>query len=188
MVAAVRWDTGVVGQTHRRTPVSWIVVRGILLAAVLAGLFAMHVLTADHETTGHGVMPMIAVAGQDGMVGHGGTNESVSVAGDDGVKSHGQARGGTASSSDPTETSSGAGAFVIVEPVDPAPDSDHGGMAGCILFLVIGGAAVLLALVLRRQGLGFAGFGGLAGAALTDIRRRGPPGHRPRLALCVIRV
>ena len=61
-------------------------------------------------------------------------------------------------------------------------------MAGCILFLVVGGAALILLLVRHRDGYGTTGLGRLASIAVTDMRRRGPPGRWPRLALCVIRV
>jgi succinoglycan biosynthesis protein ExoA len=56
-------------------------------------------------------------------------------------------------------------------------------------FMVVGGAALILLLLLRyRAGSGTAGLGRFVGIAVTDMRRRGPPGRWPRLALCVIRV
>jgi hypothetical protein len=61
-------------------------------------------------------------------------------------------------------------------------------MAGCILFLVVGGAALILLLLRLRGGHGTTGLGRFAGIAVSDMRRRGPPGGWPRLALCVIRV
>jgi hypothetical protein len=73
-------------------------------------------------------------------------------------------------------------------PATPGSGGDDGAMAGCILFLVIGGAALILALVRHRGAPWATGLGRLAGIALTDLRRRGPPGAWPRLALCVIRV
>jgi hypothetical protein len=131
----------------------------VLLAAVLAGLFGMHVLTA--EDSGHGTLPMIATSAHDGTTGPDrATTQDVPAAMD----------------------------AAVVLPAAPGSGGDHGAMAGCILFLVIGGAALILALLRHRGAPWATGLGRLAGMALTDLRRRGPPGLWPRLALCVIRV
>jgi hypothetical protein len=144
--------------------------RWLLLAAVLAGLFGMHVLTAGHGTSRHSMLPMAGVAAHDVIGGHNLTSVGAM----------------------PVETTNAmpgsVGVDVQVMPVTPGPGVDHGAMAGCILFLVVGGAALLFALLRRRRGAGSPGIGRLAGTAVTDMRRRGPPGRWPRLALCVIRV
>jgi len=136
----------------------------MLLAAVLAGVFGMHVLTAeDSAGGGHGVLPMIAAPAHDGMAVDDLAHQAAPVA----------------------EAGSGG---VVVLPAASGTGGDHGGMAGCILFLVVGGAVLILALLRHRGAPWVTGMGRLAGTALTDLRRRGPPGRWPRLALCVIRV
>jgi len=161
--AAERWDTDRVGRTGRRARRRWNAARGVLLAAVLAGLFGMHVLT--DEDSGHGTLPMIATSAHDGMTGPDrATTKAVPA------------------------TIDAADSGAVLLPAAPGSGGDHGTMAGCILFLVIGGAALILALLRHRGAPWATGLGRLAGIALTDLRRRGPPGAWPRLALCVIRV
>ena len=137
----------------------------MLLAAVLTGLFGMHVLTAeDSGSGGHGTLPMIAASARDSMNG----------------PDH-------ATTADVPPAMDAASDAAVVLPAAPGTDGDHGAMAGCILFLVVGGAALILA-VLRHLGAPWStGLGRLAGMALTDVRR-GPPVRWQRLALCVIRV
>jgi hypothetical protein len=138
----------------------------VLLAAVLAGLFGMHVLTAeDSGTGGHGALLMIGTSAHDGMTGP-----------------------ALVTTLDVPATIDAADGGAVLLPAAPDPGGDHGAMAGCILFLVIGGAALILALLRHRGAPWTTGLGRLAGIALTDLRRRGPPGAWPRLALCVIRV
>ena len=137
--------------TGRQSPVRW-----ALLLAVIAGIFAMHVLTPG-DGPGHGSLPT-AAGTHDGM-----TAEPMA---------------------EPVMAPEG---FVTAWAAPP-PMSQHGDMAGCILFLVVGGAALILLLLRYRAGSGTAGLGRLAGIAVTDMRRRGPPDRWPRLALCVIRV
>jgi len=140
-----------------------------LLGAVLAGLFGMHVLTADDGSSGHGALPMISTTGHGTMTDHRSsptTPPPMSMAAVDGLPS-----------------------IAAVLTADPGSGGDgHGAMAGCILFLVVGGATLILLLLRHRAGSGMAGLGRLVGIALTDMRRRGPPDRWPRLALCVIRV
>jgi hypothetical protein len=50
-------------------------------------------------------------------------------------------------------------------------------MAGCILFLVVGAAAVLHALLTSRRATRAADIVRLGGFTLTDLMRRGPPGR-----------
>jgi len=157
------WNTDRVGRTGRRARRRWNAARGVLLAAVLAGLFGMHVLT--DEDSGHGTLPMIATSAHDGMTGPDrATTKAVPA------------------------TIDAADSGAVLLPAAPGSGGDHGTMAGCILFLVIGGAALILALLRHRGAPWATGLGRLAGIALTDLRRRGPPGAWPRLALCVIRV
>jgi len=139
--------------------------RLMLLGAVLAGLFGMHVLTADDGSSRHGALPMISTTGHADMTGPAPSPAAaMSMA-----------------------LGSLPGAAVLA--VDPGSGGDgHGAMAGCILFLVVGGAALILLLLRYRAGSGTAGLGRFAGIAVTDMRRRGPPDRWPRLALCVIRV
>jgi hypothetical protein len=141
----------------------------ILLAAVLAGLFGMHVLTAEDGTSRHGALPMISAAGPHDPTGHEPTPADTMPAMN--------ATGDLPVSGD-----------AVVVPGEPAPAGDHGAMAGCILFLVIGGAALMLLLLHHRNTSSTTRSGRLPGPVLTEIRRRGPPGRWPRLALCVIRV
>jgi len=83
----------------------------------------------------------------------------------------------------------GLPSIAAVLTADPGAGGDgHGAMAGCILFLVVGGAALILLLLRYRARSGTAGLGRFVGIAVTDMRRRGPPGRWPRLSLCVIRV
>ena len=59
-------------------------------------------------------------------------------------------------------------------------------MAGCILFLAIGAAALIAALRRSVRNADSTGFGRVI-AAIAGFQRRGPP-HRPRVALCVTRI
>lgn len=174
MPCSAWWDTDRVERTDRRAPTVPTAARLILLAAVLAGLLGMHVLTAEDGASRHGALPMISTAGHDGLTGH-----------DDPTSA------GIMPAMAATGDLPAGGALVThstLAPTEPAPGDDHGAMAGCILFLVIGGTALILLLLRRRNMSGTTGFGRLVGPVLTEIRRRGPPGCRPRIALCVIRV
>ena len=93
-----------------------------------------------------------------------------------------------ATTQDVPATIDAADSGAVLLPATPGTGGDHGEMAGCILFLVIGGAALILALLRNRGAPWTTGLGRLAGIALTDLPRRGPPGASARLALCVIRV
>jgi len=138
----------------------------VLLAAVLAGLFGMHVLTAeDSGSGGHGLLPMIVTSAHDGMT----VPDRVTTR-------------------DVPATIDAADSGAVFLPAAPGSGGDHGAMAGCILFLVVGGAVLILALLRHRGAPWATDLGRLAGIALIDLRRRGPPGAWPRLALCVIRV
>jgi hypothetical protein len=159
-----------VGLTERQGQRWQTAARWMLLTAVLAGLFGMHVLTAEHGTSRHSMLPVASIAAHDAVGGH----NAPSI---DAI---------------PIETTGATPASTPVDvqamPASPGSGVQHEAMAGCILFLVVGGAALLLALLRHLHGAGSPGGGRLAGAAVTDMRRRGPPGRWPRLALCVIRV
>lgn len=150
----------------------WAPIRGVLLVAVLAGLFGMHVLTGADAADGHGAIPMIGAA-DHGSAGHDPAMAAAAVMGQ------------SASSDDaaaPSQTRP------VVGSADPGSGIGHGAMAGCILFLVLSGAALFLAQLRYRGMFAAAGLGRLTAARLVDLRRRGPPIGWPRISLSVIRV
>ena len=157
------------GSAERQVQLLSTAARLALLAAVLAGLFGMHVLTAEDGSSGHGALPMIGTSGHPDMT----------------VPAHRPADP-TPAVKDAVGTLPGISAELSADP--GAGGVDHGAMAGCILFLVVGGAALILQLLNHRHTSTTAGSGRFPGPVLTEIRRRGPPGRWPRLALCVIRV
>ena len=157
------------GWAERQVQLLSTAARLALLAAVLAGLFGMHVLTAEDGSSGHGALPMIGTSGHPDMT----------------VPAHRPADP-TPAVKDAVGTLPGIAAELSADP--GAGGVDHGAMAGCILFLVVGGAALILLLLRLRGGQWATGLGRFAGIAVSDMRRRGPPGGWPRLALCVIRV
>jgi hypothetical protein len=125
----------------------------VLLVAVIAGVFGMHVLTAG-DGPGHGMLP-VAMAPDH----HGAAPDAV------------------------TERTPPGPA---VAPLTPGVGHDD--LAGCVLFLVAGGAVLLLVALARLGGAGDRADDRRAGGLLRDLRRRGPPDGWPRLALNVIRV
>ena len=167
-VARRGWNTGLVGWAERQVQLLSTAARLALLAAVLAGLFGMHVLTAEDGSSGHGALPMISTSGHPSMTPAHSPADPMSVV------------------MDAMSTLPGTTAVLSADP--GAGGVGHGAMAGCILFLVIGGAALILLLLRLRGGQWATGLGRFAGIAVSDMRRRGPPGGWPRLALCVIRV
>jgi hypothetical protein len=142
----------------------------MLLAAVLAGIFGMHVLTADDGANGHGTLPMIDTAGH-----------AANMNGDREMAATRDPQVVTAAQLTPVAA---ATPFFA----DSGSGMDHGAMAACILFLAAAAALILVLLRYRRL-TRTTGPGRAARSALTGIRRRGPPGrYRPRVALCVIRI
>ena len=104
----------------------------------------MHVLTAEDGSSGHGGLPMIGTSGHADM---------------------------TEPAASPTEPMP-----VVMDAIgarrvslqccsaDPgAGGGDHGAMAGCILFLVVGGAALILAAAPAPPEPGTTGLGRFAG-------------------------
>jgi len=133
-----------------------------LLAAVLAGIFGMHVLSAESGSGGHGALPTVEPGGHSTMAG-----------------------AENAHTPTPIAASAEAAAFLP----DSGSGMDHGDMAGCILFLVAGTAALLLVLLRHRRSSASTDAVRRRATAPADLRRRGPPGrYRPRVALCVIRI
>jgi hypothetical protein len=155
------------GRVHLRR--HWVspraLLRGLLLIAVLAGIFGMHVLTADDGANGHGALPMTSTAGMTSV------HEMVTTHDSE-----------VAPAAEMTPMDAATAFFA-----DPGSGMDHGAMAACILFLAAAAALILMLLRYRRL-TRTSGPGRAARSALTGIRRRGPPGrYRPRVALCVIR-
>jgi hypothetical protein len=145
--------------------------RWVLLAAVLAGIFGMHVLTAGDDAGGHGALPMVGMLGHHGMI-----TDTPALTSDVAV-----------TISVPAAAALPGAVAAVLRSADGS--GGDGVMAGCILFLVVGAAALLLALLISRRATRAAGTAGLGGLTLTDLMRRGPPiRYRPRVALCVIRI
>ena len=138
--------------------------RWVLLLAVIAGVLGMQVLTAG-DGPGHDMLPTPApAADHDGHLG----------------MAQPAAESSLRSMPEPS----------LIEPLAaPQPSGfEHGDVAGCVLFLVIGGALLLLALALARAGGGRDDRDRRAAGLLLDLRRRGPPDGWPRVALGVLRV
>jgi hypothetical protein len=156
------------GQLPSRVSVRWLAARWVLVGAVLSGVFAMHVLSAHQAGGGHGmVLDGQQLATGTSVTEHGGTM-TMSM---------------PAAKSTPAEAEFGAGVLMPT-----MPGGSMGSMATCILFLVVGAATVLLALLTsgsaRTSMLTQRLFAGL-----LDLSPRGPPGSGPpRISLCVLRV
>jgi hypothetical protein len=122
-----------------------------------------------------GILGMHVFTGGD-MAGHGPL--PTGTAGMDGMAEH-------------PVTAAAQAAFMSTGWLSEVPfGMSHDGMAACILFLVVGGAALLLALLTGRNSRlpGSAAIAG-GGTGSGGVMRRGPPGPGlPRLALCVYRI
>ena len=121
---------------RRRGSPAWTAVRWTLLAAVLAGLFGMHVLSDGDNASGHGDLAPVGAAAQSSSSNrrHDGHAAGPPTASDSGAASN---------------TSSVA----VVSAVWAAPTVPMGAghaMAQCVLFLVAVGSALLLALLASR--------------------------------------
>lgn len=174
----------VVSSAARTRPV-WPGGRWLLLLAVMAGLFGMHVLTAESADGGHGSLPIAAPhtghsmpsSMSDSMSGAAGSSAPAVMAAPDRTLLS-------------DAVTSGAVAGVSVAPADSGGmPADHGGLGGCVLFLMVGGTLLLLLALSGRVRLGMTAAWSPPLMAWGRVRRRGPPGRdRPRVALCVIRV
>ena len=153
-----------------RTAVRW-----TLLAAVLAGLFGMHVLTDGDNASGHGDLAPVGAAGQSSSSNLVMTGLPRDLP--------------TASGSGSTSNTS---SVAVVSAVSAAPTVPMGAghtMAQCVLFLVTVGSALLLALLASRWPAPTGGLLAAVTAIWGELRRRGPPGpERRRIALCVTRI
>jgi hypothetical protein len=134
--------------------------RWVLIVTVLAGVFAMHVLS-EHDDAGGHEMGVVAM-----------NTASISVASDQLTLRHDGAL---------------AAAESMLMPAPPG-DPISRSMAECILFLAAGVALAFLVLrTLRRTRPADAGRRSPTG--LRGWVQRGPPGPRPpRISLCVLRV
>ncbi len=146
-----------------------VVARWLLLAAVLAGLFGMHVLTAHDGPGGDDALPQTVMTGHQNMTVTDTSMTAPAIAAAVGAPAPGPIAAVLRSAGD------GFGG--------------HGSMAACILFLVVGGVASLLALMAARLAAEASSTSPAAKVMWADLRRRGPPGRsRPRVALCVSRI
>ena len=138
-----------------------VLARWVLLCAVIAGVFVLHVLTSEHDHNGHGD-PVARLA-----TGH--------------VVTH----LGAGAATGPDNTTAAPIEATISDPVTPI-GGDGGWLSGCILFLVVTGTGALLTLAMRRRAEGSAAAVMGVGGVMT--RRGPPPGRVRRLGLAVIRV
>lgn len=155
-------------QLPSRVSVRWLAARWVLVGAVLSGVIAMHVLSAHQAGGGHGmVLDGQQLEARTSVIEHVGTMTMSMPA---------------------AESTPPAAEFSAAVLMPAMPGDSMGSMATCILFLVVGAATVLLALLtsgsartsMPRQSW-FAG--------LLDLSPRGPPGSGPpRITLCVLRV
>ncbi|GGM08020.1 hypothetical protein [Nakamurella endophytica] len=162
-----------------------------MLLAVLAGLFGMHVLTAEDSAGGHGALLPAGASGTSDRVHavqstHATTERPTGDATAMMITVDDQVDAMTAEVAPPAVNDPAHGPATAPKPADSP--TDHGDLAGCVLFLVTGTALTLALLLSGRLWRDPAA----RLAALTSwgpVRRRGPPGqNRPREALCVIRV
>ena len=162
---------------RRRGSPAWTAVRWTLLAAVLAGLFGMHVLTDGDSPSGHGDLAPVGAAGQSSSSNLVMTGMPRDLP--------------TASDSVPASNASSP-SVAVISAVSAAPTVPMGaghGMSPCVLFLVAVGSAVLLALLASRWPATTCGLLAAVTAIWGELRRRGPPGpERRRIALCVTRI
>jgi hypothetical protein len=136
--------------------------RWVLLCAVIAGVFMLHVLTSENDHNGHGD-PSVGLA--TGLV---------------------TPRG--AAATDPDSAAAAAIVGAISDPATPIGDRDGGWLSGCILFLVVTGTGALPILARLRRRVEGSGPAAVMGVGGVMTRRGPPPGRVPRLALGVIRV
>ncbi|NNG37048.1 hypothetical protein [Nakamurella aerolata] len=154
----------------------------MLLLAVTAGIVGMHVLSTGGQP-GHGAMTMPASMTMPAPIA---TPVVASGPSEAPAAQHrqGAAIGATGEPAYPMPAQ--AAAQPTGELSDPAaPTPDHAAMTACVLFLVVGGTLLLLALALRSAPA--------TGSPLRRVRwirrnRRGPPGTALHLRLGVIRV
>ena len=156
---------------RRRGSPAWTAVRWTLLAAVLTGLFGMHVLTDGDNASGHGDLAPVGAAAQSSSSN---------------LVMTGMPR---ASDSDPAVNTSSVAVISAVWAAPTVPMGAGHTMAQCVLFLVTVGSALLLALLASRWPAPTGGLLAAVTAIWGELRRRGPPRpERRRIALCVTRI
>jgi len=144
---------------------AWNAVRWMLLAAVLAGLFGMHVLTDGDDASVHGDLAPVPVAAQPSSGGH--------------VMPGRPPEAPTAFDTNGRAVNAWSGAAVSGAPNGGLGAAGHG-MAQCVLFLLTVGSALLLALLASRWPAMTRGVLAVVTATRGELRRRGPPGsHAP---------
>ena len=144
-----------------------VVLRWLLVSLVLTGIIAMHVLSQHDDAGGHhGSMIQDNAAAVSNLAPpHDGHDEADTAA--------------------PVSIAVAVAAPMLTP---AAPDNNGADMAACILFLVIGAGALLLALLtaVRRR---FESFTARGVSGLVAAAPRGPPLiGPPRISLCVLRV
>lgn len=161
--------------------------RWALLVSVIGGVVGMHVLTGGDMISAHGPLP---TAAQTSSADHSSMR---------GMHAHGVPGASAATNAPSLEDVSSTGATGTVSAVTAGTVSavhgsgggamSHDGMAACVLFLVVGGSA-LLAMLLTLRARSAGDLARRAGdASVVQVMRRGPPGPMlPRLALCVDRI
>ena len=156
---------------RRRGSPAWTAVRWTLLAAVLAGLFGMHVLTDGDNASGHGDLAPVRAAAQSSSS----TDVMTSMPRDL----------PTASDSGSTSNTSSVAVISAVWAAPTVPMGAGHAMSQCVLFLVAVGSALLAS----RWPATTCGLLAAVTAIWGELRRRGPPGpERRRIALCVTRI
>jgi hypothetical protein len=150
-----------------RTGVRAALLRWVLVSLLLTGVIAMHVLSQHDAGSGH----------------HGSIiDESAAVP----VGQHsGHGAADLAGAAVPDMAGAAVTGTPMLTPVDPGPVGVS--MANCILFLVIGAGALVLALLtaMRRR---VASSVGHSNSAVTSVSRSPPRIGPPRISLCVLRV
>lgn len=142
----------------------WPAARWLLIGMVLSGLVAMHILSQHQAAGGHGM-----------FIGHPQPASGVS-----GHQHQDEPTNGM-----PLTVSADHGA-ALAAPAWPA--GSVGSMAACVLFLIVGGGAVLSTRSATGRARTPVDDGRLSSGRL-DLAPRGPPeGAPPRISLCVLRV
>lgn len=146
-----------------------------LLAAVLGGLLGMHVLTAGHDSGGHGALPASSAGHTTAM--HAGAPTA----------DHADAMAASAAA-EMHAAALPAGPAQVVAAASPMGTGADLSAGACVLFLAFG--AVLIGLTLLwRQGVGATGTNGSwLRQLLMSLQRRGPPRSPLYNTLCVIRI
>jgi hypothetical protein len=142
------------------------VARWGLLGAVIAAVLALHVLTAEHPPGQHSGVGPLAATGHSAVLLHDGHSLALS-----------QGDAADLIGDEPAAVDDKAGGL-------EHPDGGGELLLGCVLFMVVIGPAVLLALLRGRRAVGSPA--GTTRPAISELAVPVKPAM-PRLALCVIR-